>query len=67
MVNSKTVVNVDLFMHNTEITFDHCTAEQEMETEGNWRDRQSCTVLQIIEKKSNFELRLLDVRFCGSV
>jgi len=50
MVNTKTVLNVDLFMHNTEITFDHWTAEQGMETEGNGRDKQCCTVLQITEK-----------------
>jgi len=46
----KTVVNVGLFMHTTEITFDHWRTEQGMETEGNWRDRQCRTVLQITGK-----------------
>ena len=50
MVNTKTVVSVDLFMHNTEITFDQWTAEQGMETEGTWRNKQCCTVLQNTEK-----------------
>jgi hypothetical protein len=39
MLKTKTAVNVDLFMHNTETSFDHQTTEQGVETEGNWRDK----------------------------